>query len=230
MQTDSGHSVLDVGCGPATDTIPLAHLVGPTGQVLGIDWDKSMIFEANKRATEAGVGAWVRHEQEDASSLSFDNCTFNSCRSERLFQHLSDPKQVLSEMIRVTKPSGWIVVAETDWGTLSIDTLETDIERRLTRVLAERIPQNGYAGRQLYRLFTQEHLKDITFEIFPLPSTDYAFFRKAMVMDRVEKEAIEAGIISEDELRKWHLDLERAHNEGTLFACANIVVVAGCKT
>src|SRR5262245_35331600 len=34
MNIQFGHHVLDVGCGPATDTIALAELVGSTGKVV----------------------------------------------------------------------------------------------------------------------------------------------------------------------------------------------------
>ena len=41
-----GERVLDVGCGPGTDTLPLAQIVGPTGRVTGIDRDPGMVAEA----------------------------------------------------------------------------------------------------------------------------------------------------------------------------------------
>jgi SAM-dependent methyltransferase len=59
MRIELGHRVLDVGCGPGTDTIPLARLVGERGQVVGIDHDEAMIAEADQRAEIAGMGAWV---------------------------------------------------------------------------------------------------------------------------------------------------------------------------
>jgi ubiquinone/menaquinone biosynthesis C-methylase UbiE len=37
LRVGVGSRVLDVGCGPGTDTIPLAQLVGPTGYVVGLD-------------------------------------------------------------------------------------------------------------------------------------------------------------------------------------------------
>ena len=99
-------------------------------------------------------------------SLPFETDYFDSCRSERLFQHLSNPAQALSEMTRVTKSGGWVVVLDTDWGSLSTDSDETDIERRQARFLAESSLHNGYSGRKLYRLFKQQNLVDISLRCF----------------------------------------------------------------
>ena len=77
MQIESGHKVLDVGCGPGTDTIPLALLVGETGQVVGVDYDQEMLAEADQRAEEAGVGGWVTHQHADAAALPFEPNRFD---------------------------------------------------------------------------------------------------------------------------------------------------------
>ena len=173
MQIRPGQSVLDVGCGPGTDTIPLARLVGLSGKVSGVDADAAMVAEASRRAKAAGLSACVQHRVGNAMAVSFADGTFDACRSERLFQHIDSPAKVLAEMARVTKNGGWIVVADTDWGTLSIDSAEVEIERRLIRVLAEQSLQNGYAGRQLLRLFQQQQLRDISIEMIPVHITDY---------------------------------------------------------
>ena len=62
MQIQQGHKLLDLGCGPATDTIPLAPLVGVNGQVIGADYDEAMIAEAEQLAVQAGVNKWVIHQ------------------------------------------------------------------------------------------------------------------------------------------------------------------------
>src|SRR5688572_23038362 len=72
MQIAKGHKVLDVGCGSGTDTIPLAHLVGATGEVVGVDYDEAMIAEAVKRANEANVSEWAQHKLADATALPFE--------------------------------------------------------------------------------------------------------------------------------------------------------------
>jgi ubiquinone/menaquinone biosynthesis C-methylase UbiE len=229
MQIQPGQRVLDVGCGAGADTVPLAALVGPIGQVTGVDTDAAMLAEACQRAEAAGFSAWVRHEQGDALSLPSANDAFDACRSERLFQHLGQPALALAEMVRVTKGEGWIVVVDTDWGTSSIDHPEVDIERQLARVLADQTLHNGYAGRQLYRLFRQQRLLDISIEIIPISITHYGMARQIGRLDLVEQAALKCGSITQDELQRWRAGLERADSEGTFFASASVVLVAGRK-
>ena len=227
MGIQSGHRVLDVGCGPGTDTLALSRLVGGTGQVVGVDYDEAMIIEADKAAGEADVGVRVKHRRADASALPFESGEFDSCRSERLFQHLCHPEQALSEMVRVTKPGGWVVVVDTDWGSLSIDSPHVDIERRVVRVHTERCLNNGYSGRQLYRLFRQQGLGGIVVEGFCLPVLSYPLARQIAVLDEAEAEALSAGVVSSEELAIWRAALERADADGAFFSSGSVVVVAG---
>lgn len=83
MQIQPGHVVLDVGCGPASDTVALARLVGSSGQVSGVDYDPEMIVEAEYRAMRAGVNNWVNHQQGSTDDLPYPSNHFDSCRSER---------------------------------------------------------------------------------------------------------------------------------------------------
>jgi ubiquinone/menaquinone biosynthesis C-methylase UbiE len=229
MQIQLGHKVLDLGCGPGTDTIPLAPLVGADGQVIGADYDEAMLAVAEQRAGQAGVNEWVKHQRVEAASLPFETNYFDSCRSERLFQHLLDPAQALSEMARVTKPGGWLVVLDTDWGTWSTDCNDSDIERRLARFMAESFLHNGYSGRKLYRLFKQQNLADISFEVFPVATPSYALARQVTQAEKSELEALKAGVITDEELHRWRTDLEQADAEGIYFSSVNLVMFAGRK-
>jgi ubiquinone/menaquinone biosynthesis C-methylase UbiE len=171
----------------------------------------------------------IEHKKVDAETLPFQSEEFDSCRSERVFQHLLHPECVISEMVRVVKHDGWVVVVDTDWGTGSIDTTETDIERRLARVLAEQTKNNGYAGRSLCRLFKQHGIGDISIELFPLYTTNYSIARQMADFDEVESVALSTGVISEDELKRWHNNLDAAAASDTFFSIACQVLVAGRK-
>jgi len=229
MHIQNGHKVLDIGCGPGIDTIPLAQFVGPTGQVIGIDIDKKMLDLANEKAKEAAVNDWVIHKHFDVESIPYNANYFDSCHCDRLLQHMLYPVRAISEMIRVTKQNGWIVLSDTDHSTLTIDTPDIDIEWKLRRFHTE-LFKNGYIGRQLYRLFKRQNLEDIVIETIPLFSTDYTWTRYIALLDKTEKEAIAADIITDEELKRWHNNLERSDKEGVFFCSVIMVLIAGRKT
>jgi ubiquinone/menaquinone biosynthesis C-methylase UbiE len=228
MHIQPGSKVADVGCGPGTDTIALAHLVGPTGKVVGIDFNPTFLAQADERANQAGVRTWVTHQHADATNLPFEANTFDACRSERLLQHLPHPEQALAEMVRITRPGGWLVIADADWGTLSIDTSEIAIERRLVRLEAD-MHTNGYAGRQLYRLLKRQHLADIVIEMIPVYFTHYALAEQVIGPAELAQEALRQDVITEAEAQRWSASLAQADAEGVFFASVMGVLIAGRK-
>ncbi len=228
MRIEDGDRILDVGCGPGIDIIALARTVGPSGKVYGIDHDAEMIARANENAVAAGVSDRVVPVEGDALSLPYDSDYFHSCRSERLFQHVSEPERILSEMVRVTRPGGLIVVLDTDHSSVSTDSPYTDLEWRLRRFRTDRFI-NGYAGRQLYRLFKEQGLTDIVVEFLPIFVTDYALGRYMTLMDETEQEALSAGIVTEKELQASHEKFWQGDEKGTFFGYGIEIMVAGRK-
>jgi ubiquinone/menaquinone biosynthesis C-methylase UbiE len=138
----------------------LEKFVGITGQVVGVDYDPEMIERAREKAKEAGVSHYVIHEVADATSLPFDDNAFHGSRSERLFQHVFNSVQVLSEMIRVTGSGGWVVVADTDHGSVALDVANIDLEWRFRGANTE-VYNNGRAARQLYGMFKRAGLANV---------------------------------------------------------------------
>jgi SAM-dependent methyltransferase len=186
-----------------------------------------MIDEANRRAAKASVDGWVQHVVAEAAALPLEDAQFDACRSERLFQHVANPAAVLADMIRVTRPNGWIVVLETDYATLSIETREVDLERRLARFTTGRV-RSGYAARRLYGLFQRQHLLDVEIEVYPQIFTRYDHVRRGW-LDGVEREALAAGSITEEELTRWRASLVQIAAENAFFATLNHNLIVGRK-
>jgi len=153
MNLSPGAFVVDVGCGPAIDTLALANLVGPTGSVLGIDGDPKMIEAANQAAVEAGVGTYTRHVTGDAGKLPIRSEEVDALFSERVLQHIpwGRCQAVVNEMLRVLKPGGKLVIVDTDWATLSVATSDPVLERRVISEHSLNFP-NPYSGRNLLPL------------------------------------------------------------------------------
>ena len=229
MDLKPGDKALDVGCGPATDTIALASLVGETGQVCGVDIDSDQIKLAREKAVTAGVERWTAHHSVAGQQLPFDSNYFDAVRSERVFQHNADADTLLEEMIRVTKPGGRILVLDTDWSTMSIDTDLIEIEQKLKAFHVQRVIKNGYSGRKLQRMFRQNQLDDIQVELAPTAITDYQASRLVTWYEITEQAALEAGIISRDERAAFHAELEKLDAEGKFFATLLQILVLGRK-
>lgn len=228
MSVEPGDRVLDVGCGPGSDTLPLADLVGDTGEVWGVDHDAEMVSEANSRAAAGGLDGCVHHRQADAAALPFDDAYFDACRSERVFQHLPDPSAGLAEMVRVTRPGGRIVVLESDYGSVSIDSALPEVERKVAEHLRSMV-NSPWAGRSLRRLFSAAGLDDVAFEFLPLVFSELDVFSPTVRLERVLTEAASTGLITEDDARRFRADLEDADHAGGFLASAQFVLVSGTK-
>jgi SAM-dependent methyltransferase len=227
MRIHPGASLLDVGCGPGTDTLALAELAGPDGSVAGVDADAAMVAEAERRAADAGLSGRVKHRTADATALPFDGGRFDAARSERLFMHLAHPERALGEMVRVTRPGGRIVVMDTDWGTRSVDSAETELERRMARVLAERCIVNGYSGRRLFGMMRTAGLVDLEVDVVPLHVADYGLWRLLSRLDLAGEVAVREGAMTADEVRRLDDGWRAAAEAGTFFALTSMVMVSG---
>lgn len=223
----SGQRALDLGCGAGMDAIAMGHLVGPTGEVHGVDYDEAMVTKARVHAAADGVSAWVTHHHASASALPWPNGFFDASRSELVFQHLLDPERAFDELMRVTKPGGQLVVIDGDWATLTIDSDETDLERRLVQFHAAHMMNNPFSGRHLRCMFTRRGFSDLTIDVQPMIVADVIAARQMMRLDQLAREALAAGVIDSSEAQRWEASLVRASESGVFFASVNMVLVCG---
>jgi ubiquinone/menaquinone biosynthesis C-methylase UbiE len=99
--------VLDLGCGDGTTAVPLARL---GADVVGIDIASNLVDAGNKRAAKAGLHN-LKFQEGDACNLQgVDNHSFDLTLSMFGAMFAPKPFDVASEMVRVTKPSGRIVM------------------------------------------------------------------------------------------------------------------------
>lgn len=225
-----GKRVLDVGCGPGLDASAVAECVTPGGRVAGIDYDASMIRAACTADAHRADGASpVWYQVADAAAIPYRTNTFDACYCERVLQHTPDAAIVVREMTRVTRRGGVIVIADTDWATLSIDAEDATVERTLVRFVGDTL-RNGFAGRQLRRLMKDEGITDVEVEMWPIVWTDYQLFRStSLSLIQMDRRAIGAGALSADDVARLDEALIDADRRGVFFASAAVIVARGRK-
>jgi SAM-dependent methyltransferase len=105
-------SVLDVGSGVGHWGRLLGRVLPPDTTVVGIDRDPRWVEEATRRAAEAGVTGRYTYEEASAEALPFDDESFDLVTCQTLLIHVPDPREVIREMVRVTKPGGLVLASE----------------------------------------------------------------------------------------------------------------------
>jgi SAM-dependent methyltransferase len=159
LRLRSGARVLDAGCGLGDDVRDLAEIVGPDGQVTGLDFSAATLDEARRRTR--GVDLPVTWVQGDVQELPFDDNAFDAARSERTFMHLADPEKGLRELVRVTRPGGRIVLSDPDWGSVSQVTGIPQLQAKLRAHNDSVAPRGSRIGARLPVLFWQCGLEQI---------------------------------------------------------------------
>ena len=108
---DEGATVLDLGCGAGTDLLIAAQMVGPSGNVIGVDMTASMLARANASAAEMGLANVELHESL-IESLPVPDASVDVVISNGVIDLVPDKDAVFDEIDRVLRPGGRLQIAD----------------------------------------------------------------------------------------------------------------------
>jgi len=106
-----GGRALDVATGTGDLAFELAARVGPEGEVVGMDFAEKML-ELARAKTAAHPGSRVRFESGNALALAYPDDAFDAATVGFGARNFSDLQRGLSEMARVVRPGGRVVILE----------------------------------------------------------------------------------------------------------------------
>jgi ubiquinone/menaquinone biosynthesis C-methylase UbiE len=217
-----GCSALDAGCGFGADAAEMAARVASGGAVIGIDRSEAMISAARDRhPARAGLSFQVG----DVTALPFPDGSFDACRADTVLQHMRDPEAALAEMVRVVGPGGRVAGCELDLETQTVDSPYRAVTRAIVTSAADSLA-NGWAGRQLSRLYREAGLTDVTAapRAF-LCNFQMVRFALGSHVDRLRT----SGALDPEVAERWWADLRHAEDAGRFLSCLTAFVVAGTK-
>lgn len=144
----SGASVLDLGCGIGGYDRVLVETLG-ADRVTGIDIDAASVTVAHAMARACGLSTRLDFRVVAPGPLPFAEGAFDIAYSKDSIVDIPDKSAVLSEMHRVVKPGGHVVISDwfrstapyTDemraWATTGDETYEMDTIENAAAYLAE---------------------------------------------------------------------------------------------
>ena len=117
---------MDIGCGAGIDTILAGIIVGTEGSAVGVDIVQEMIVRAENNLKVMGFEN-VTFQNTSGESLLFENNSFDVVISNGAINLIPDKEKALSEIERVLKPSGRLMVA----GQIAVGSIQKDLKSRL---------------------------------------------------------------------------------------------------
>ena len=161
-----GERVLDIGSGPGLLAAEIAQVVGPEGEVHGVDPSASMLELGRAK------GAPVSYVEGDAISLPFADATFDAATSTQVYEYVADMPAALAEAHRVLRPGGRLLALDTDWGSIVWHSSEPERMRRVLAAWDEHLA-HPYLPRTLGVLLEEAGFAVTRRQIVPILNAGY---------------------------------------------------------
>lgn len=108
----SGARAIDVGCGVLGIVHLLRARVGDDGHVVGVDRAPRILQLARELAAQRGVEA--EFVEADATETGLPRASFDLVHARTLLLNVSNPNEILAEMVALASPGGVVAVQEPD--------------------------------------------------------------------------------------------------------------------
>jgi len=159
-----GQRILDLGSGVGDVALIAARLVGPTGEVVGIERDPRSIARADARMAEEGL-CNVSFTESDAAEIPGDK-PFDAAVGRYILMFLPNPVSVLRSLSRLVRPGGILAFQEPCWESFLRQSARLPLWSSAASLLVETFRRSGTnteMGPALSRVFEEAGL--------PAPST-----------------------------------------------------------
>jgi ubiquinone/menaquinone biosynthesis C-methylase UbiE len=130
-----GAHILDYGCGPGSYSIAASKLVGPTGKVYAVDIHPLAVPGVEKKIAEKGIPN-IETLLTDCN-LGIPDASIDVVLLIYVLHDFKDPGSILSELGRVLKPDGILVVKDQNLDNDKVISIVTSRNFKLSKSVQE---------------------------------------------------------------------------------------------
>lgn len=198
-----GDSAIDLGCGPRGVIELLHQRVSPGGRVVGVDADPAHVAMASELVAHRALeNVEIVHADARHTGLPVDS--FDLVHARTLLITLPDPAEVVTEMVRLARPGGWVAGLEPDTQSAICYPPHPAFDR-LCEIFTAAFPRNGadpHIGRRMTELYRQAGLEDVGVEaratLYPAGHSRRTI--RADLIRSLRPQVLEMGLADEREL------------------------------
>ena len=215
---EPGMSVADFGCGTGMITQLLAELVGPAGEVTGVDYSGAQVDQA--RALLPSEFTNVRFVEASATDTNLPRESFDLVYCRFLFIHLTDPEAALREMRALLKPGGILVCEDGDLTSATSEPPSALQEfSNLFGALGPKWGVDYTLGRRLFHLVQAADFSQVE---VTLNQPVFAHGENKRLIELSVAEAgpsfVAAGLITKQQLEETLAEMQRLAQDRTVLA------------
>lgn len=130
LDLSTGLAILDIACGDGIPAFYLAHQVGPSGRVVGIDLNEAQLTRS--RTVQGPYFPWLEFHREDLRNLPVELGRFDRITGNLSFMFFRPHRQeALHQLTGFLKPGGQIVLTFPSLGTF--DSLWHKVGREMAK-------------------------------------------------------------------------------------------------
>ena len=214
---------VDLGCGDGFDMRRLASRQ-PVGdlRIVGIDGNRKVIEEAQRNTRDD-----PRVEFQSYSlgrTLPFEDATVDVAYSNNLIECLADVSSFISEITRVLRPGGSVVMAHWDWDSQMFDGSDKNRNRRLVHAFCDWQQDwmdhaDGWMGRRLWSTFNSTGRFDGLIHTRVLTNTVFSPGHFGYARARDIRELVERGLATSLDVEEFLAEQATLNASGRYFYC-----------
>lgn len=150
--------VLDAGCGNGNVIEKL--LQKGLSKIHGVDFSQDRVNQASARFTDHKD---VNFFQRSLDNTEFKNETYDKVICRYVYEHVTNPSEIIKELNRVLKPKGEINIINFDDIFFGFYTKNEKFNQDL-KALKNKVPQDFEIARKIPHLLKSQNFKDIVWD------------------------------------------------------------------
>lgn len=104
--------IMDLACGTGDFSIAIANAMAEDSHITGVDLSEGMLAVMRKKVNEAGLDRKISIQTGEGENLQFPDKTFDAVTIAFGIRNFENREKALTEVLRVLKPAGILVILE----------------------------------------------------------------------------------------------------------------------
>lgn len=222
---EPGIAAIDVGCGVMGVLHLLAERIGTSGRVVGLDREPR-ILEAGRGLAETRALA-VEFIEADAAASGLPRDAYDLVHARTVLLNVSNPREILAEMIRIARPGGIVAIQEPDASAWACDPPHPafDILRMEIINAYRRTGKDFNIGRRAARMLRDMGLEDVRVRATARITQVGDFYQTFVltIAGLVRELMIADGNITDDEFESYSTALRTHLNTPGTVTCQPLI-------